>query len=236
MDFLKPPTDNLYKFLAIAGLVLIGLAVYSYSNARNQELRAMQDVQNALIPVFDVKEEKLQYGPPFRLTRTKEPRDFGSISGSKQEYDGYCKNFYQVIDNYWNGIEAATKDEMVEYFKRPVVVQFYQREKKMTPESYKEMVDKITLPEFWEQTAFEREVARLNLQHYSKILSLSHIARKTHLESEQISFWSNVGLWFGIAFTILGFGCWMVLVQRHQDAILKHEREYARKKSLAKIP
>jgi hypothetical protein len=28
MDFVRPPTDNLYKFLAIFGLVAIGFSTY----------------------------------------------------------------------------------------------------------------------------------------------------------------------------------------------------------------
>ena len=59
MPTLNPPTDNLYKFIAISGLVFIGLSVYIQSDADAEKRAALaqytKTANEVASQVFDYK-------------------------------------------------------------------------------------------------------------------------------------------------------------------------------------
>ena len=60
MDYIKPPTDNLYKFIAISGLIILGYAVY-FNEASISDLRIKTIEHETQKSILKVEIKTLEY-------------------------------------------------------------------------------------------------------------------------------------------------------------------------------
>ncbi len=236
MEIIKPPTDNLYKFVTIGSLGLVVFVLYYVQQEYGKMLERMSyfatteyeflrewaaqpeaPLPDMMLPVDGheawLSEEKKQWMPEPVEDWPPESGEFADlIAGSL------------VLTNYQR---LPNADKLAVYFEQPDVLTFYKTGKRMSDADYETFSKNMALDQF-------KELMRPNTEYYQRqfdrLLALMHengeAAASLVISKQQI--WSlKWALICSIVLTVVGSFSWYWLFQRHQDVIVRCERETA---------
>ncbi len=228
MEFLKPPTDNLYKFIAIGGVAIIGVCLYVSTTVQSELFKAEQQFLKESIDRTE------QYGefpnstlPFFRpLFDNIESPKVNFISRSPEDRDLFLNYLYQSRDSLRPKTAPPTPEEMDAYFQRQDVKDYFVIEKAMSSKTYEAMAQQMTLPRFNSmvkpQIDFFLKAERLINR---RIMAMSEFwgIVDTHLHHNSSA---AMGAVAGVCIAAAGFILWWIMVQRHEDRILLNKRNH----------
>jgi hypothetical protein len=100
MNFGSPPTDNLYKFISIFGLVLLGAIVFfMYRLERDYRIESMnlELQQNILISQSRALYEDLKGANDYISLLDSELQSLNKSNLSKNDYNSYIEKFNSIV-------------------------------------------------------------------------------------------------------------------------------------------
>jgi hypothetical protein len=234
MEPFKPPTDNLYKFIAIAGLVLSLGCVWQmnklhsyayetmerYDSVRNSQMRRRAGDKLSVYPSLIVK-DKWPKHPSFDEVEARDD--------ARRTYMEYADSLGELL---YEESATPTEKSKSEYFSREDVKSFFKIEKGIEREKYDSFVSQMTVSEFAELVRPEIESAR---QERADLVQELDLLRDTWraIDWFYLAFrWAGLLAWVGGGVSVIGFIAWYVQVQRWEDQLLKARA----KVELAKTP
>jgi hypothetical protein len=226
MDFLKPPTDNLYKFLAIGGLVVIGFSLYTKHGARNDLIKVIdsfQKEQHGFAEQLLVPQITESLRPPLRKWEPPDPPQGNYLTGDRADRDAWKVVFDNILEISRKNAAPPTPTEMGEYFRRPEVLGYYMLYEGRPEGDFIKQGKTKSYPDFVDLIKDERQMWQ---SKFREILQFTHALDSTWAvidEYNAIDAHSKVGFWVGVGMTVFGFGLWWGVLQRHQDKIVKRE-------------
>lgn len=230
MDLLKWPTDSLYKFIAIAGLVGAGFLVAIAVSSDHDRKKVGTDFFAAELQrrvEHSTHEDTRKVYPPMVhwYDELPDPPNVDYLMGSKDdraEWGAYVQHQIAAFSKY--RLPAKT-EEMQTYFERADIRRYFERHKGLTGEAYQKFVNGTNLERFAEMTAGERAEydERLTLMWKHWIAVQAAWDEIDHFRERQ---WYS---WFGATVlapvTLIGFALWYVRVQRPQDRITQRDSQ-----------
>jgi hypothetical protein len=221
----KPPTDNLYKFVAIAGLAVSAFC-FVFPNQQAESLASKIDAHATELLEFESKLNDLEVsGIQIRTDEHASP--YRAIAANKQEQADY----HRAIDKLGSGLlEAETlsgKWAKNAYFANAAVREFLKKTKGFTDSQYDTWVNGMTVDEYQKLMEPYRTLAKTLRHDLFKYIGLLEATWELTERVEQYAKWAQWGTWFGLGIALLGFACWYFLLQRHQDALLRKQLKEA---------
>ncbi len=246
MDLPHAPTDSIYKWSAIAGVMAVLFCGYVKYDAYRQNATLAADflkkeVDRTLetMPRFssNLASDKLGLEPPmvYPIGEVEMLPPVVSL-GSVAEREAYWAKTEKLDALFQQrGAQPYLEDVMQQYFARADVKSAYTKILGMSEADFFQMARATTLSAFEKQTRSEREF-------YFDL----HVDMKRHQVALQ-SLWqqvdnynsvdrlSNFGIAGGLFFIVGGFRLWWTRVQRYQDVILKADAQDAEARLLPHV-
>jgi len=218
---LQPPTDNLYKFLAIAGLASILVSAYFFNDQNKDSYQKRLPLEHEFNQILD--EYHTKFGSRIAhkdLGITKEDEDKGSLQDSLafsvafgdrdsilEHINLHDKQLLKLMSH------SAYKLEAAEYWKKWFA---------LTDESLSAWVDDDS-PDSKVNTVISQAIEfRPRYEKSLQIVKEIWILVDTF---KNAAIGCVVGIVVGFIMMIIGFVLWYIQVQRPQDLILKCELE-----------
>jgi hypothetical protein len=215
MDFLKPPTDNLYKFVAITGFVLTVVPPYlayrfdadSYLTIHEYE-REVGDVLSEYHAIFvdqirpdQIKEVRLvDETIPFQLHRLNTDEDLQKIINHLEEHDH--KLFM---------LSAFPKKD------DDVARELWTTSFRLSPEAYDALIQSPSADNLISKVNSQ---ARLLRPKHQRIIFTVVDTVTLADDVDVAALYAFGAMAIGIVLMIVGFALWYIRVQRPQDRIL----------------
>lgn len=232
MDTLKPPTDNLYKFLAITGIVLVAFCLYTKRQARKDllvrvEAFRREETENTE-NLFLSKAQPIPLMPPVRSLEQPANLPTGDfLLGNAHErlvWEAFLASEQKVaVANS----SFPSNDEMVEYFKRPEAIDYFVNIKLVPKDEYDKFVQGVTMVRFIEMTAGEREFLLAKRRGFQRLYQAVRPVWDAIDDYESLSAHCDEGWKWGLGLTVFGFSLWWWKYQRYQDRLILAETEKA---------
>lgn len=242
MNTLKPPTDNLYKFFAVSGIVLIGFFTWlehgTWHRLLEHGLEYEQEYDTQL-DAFDAM--TVEYGLWFTVVEQNMTGDYDkkAIAALSEAFEGPAKraakqqgwfdrnDWVQMVKeadalgNYTAA--AATSDYLIDvdfFVDNTELVDRLKKMNSMSDEEFTQWMEsseaKESYLEFIKKCVITTgKFRRLSSQGYMMIAYLD--------DQLDALFWRNVMRWIGGLLAVSGFVLWYFKVQRFQDAIVKRQ-------------
>jgi cell division protein FtsB len=199
-DFLKPPTDNLYKFMCVSGLVMILFALTYPPWLLHKSIQAVYNLEKDVkLLELDVKEDTRV----LEESRAAAETLHGEQQSLQKEMDALNKSL---------GPNPSTA-----------------RLKKHIPEAKRaQKISEELISKADKQTQVADTLRQVNLDHIRKRIEIEARLHLQLWESRAgIALTVICGLFgiVGVFVFVKGFNAWSLRVQVYQDAILKKQAE-----------
>jgi hypothetical protein len=212
------PTDNLYKFFSITGLLVLAFSIL-YPALRSDE------VQKNLIDLKG-KYELLKYKQDLIIIEQKETSSLSKKLIKKQDEQLAARNISRAdnkssntdIDDYQQLLKDLKNENEREYFEFKIKYNDEIVPNQKEVNSYLASIDKQKL------VAQQLDI---------KEIELSTVNEAVRLEIKKIDYLmtlSSIGKIIGLIMTVCGFGLWYFLHQKLQDEIINFQVEEYRQK------
>jgi hypothetical protein len=223
MDWIKPPTDNLYKFVFIAGLLVAGFAVYwRYKVAESM---------SALNGDFDKDYIELVVGHNTLLLPFASTVPFAQLPIEEEELDPCTAD---LAKERRKAIEKMNKmkDQLMcvaqpmpgatlkKRFQLPEIKKQIMQRNSLDEATYAKYVDEQKESDLEKNQALCAQQAIAGLVKWSTVRGELTDAFDQMTAYREAARESTFGIWVGLVFAAIGGTFWFLRVQRYQDRVL----------------
>lgn len=217
MEYFKPPTDNLYKFIAISGLLFMGVAFYIHVFYMGETLDRFNANQLRLIDIWSEYRILALQGFPTKqvdsLALKVNVHWIGEWQWSEEQLSQMLKDCEGIS-------QEVLKFSNVPAVNDPDAKEFWMKYRGIRGEDYDQLVkepggDHVITHTITSARALLRGVDELPQ------LVLNQWQEQERARAAIQFRWAALGL--GALLTVFGFALWWWRVQRKQDAILDAE-------------
>lgn len=219
------PTDNLYKFMAIAGLVLFGVSIIF---PVQQELVISSEIHRQTLEWYDLfsamSEVDDEY-PNWTMRDADSGNPAKAIERTQRDeiISGLCeeeKHLKRVASM------APDEDDKQYWFSLDFIKKTSKRKQRLDDAQYDRWVKSLSLADFSAMMKPKSELARKSLP---KLFQLKvTLERLWELKKflAQVLACCVAGIAIGLSLVLSGFYLWYVRCQRYQDSALSKEANY----------
>lgn len=237
MDLIRPPTDNLYKFLAISGLVLLGLSSLGeikigveLVNVSRQPYVDLLRFENELSNFVDdqkyfedVSEIEGKLSVRYSAIQAADSRLANAPGGKlmdkalEQEVFALCDE----IDAELRRLAVQPCCESIEaYLGLAATKSLWSCGKGLDSDEFTAHVEKLKSDNFKDVIAERKSRGRKLQADFAEVTVNLEVAVEGMYVIQEWKSYFNWGRTVGIAVSIMGFILWYSKVQRHQDLLL----------------
>lgn len=221
----KPPTDNLYKFVAVTGLALAAFC-FVFPNQQSDSLSSKIDANATELLEFESRLNDLE-GSGIQIRSDEHASPYRAIVATKQEYADYHCAIDKLGSDLVDAETLSGKWAKNAYFANTKVRESLKRTKGFTDSQFDAWVNAMTVDEYQKLMEPYRTLAKTLRHDLFKHIGLLEATWKFSERVEQYAKWAQRGIWFGLGVALLGFACWYFKLQRHQDALLRKQLDEA---------
>jgi hypothetical protein len=217
MDYLKLPTDNLYKFVAFAGLAsLVASLIYApyFIQMTTREINRLGSQCESRIAEMDnlvLRGIPLEHLEKMRLTIERtEPSDGAR---TEAEIDDSLKQIQELEGDLLNlsTLPAASNDDSKKYWMDALA---------MSEDDFKTWANNIDGDNLLTRTV---KAARLLRPRIPEIISATLEIEDLREQVKQANRWSYWGVRFGVLSFVTGIVLWYIKVQRPADLLASNQ-------------
>lgn len=243
MDMLKPPTDNLYKFVAISGIVLVGFFIWLQHGASigllEHGFKFEADHDSAMLEAGALMTE---FGIWFEVLERNLTDEVGKkvLADIEELAEPAKEQKADAVVGWFSENEIlemiSASNAMGNLFDRGAVLDYWtgvenavkdadwaakiKKLNSMNDLEFASWIESVDLQKSYQEftrscKAMSAKMRLLSSQGY-RVLSL-------YDELEVAEYFRNAMLWLGGFLAVAGFALWYHKVQRYQDAILEQQ-------------
>jgi hypothetical protein len=218
MDF-RPPTDNLYKFIAIAGLLILGFSVYLRHTVQVETQRLEMEFYKSDVERFTTGSIGGEFPPP--LTGPSESISFPDgrerVRGSDSDRQSWDTAINALLNEQEKHTGMPAKVSPNDYFQRPDVVAYYRDIRGLSDTEIQSMAAATNAETLWQLGLKTRDAYRAAYRdNATNAAGIVALRRQVDYE-KSIKYWTTTGMTLGCFLAGIGFVLWLYWVQIPED-------------------
>lgn len=228
---INPPTDNLYKFMAIAGLVIFLAAMtvpYKFAFDLDSEIQAYEESANKFVVQHDHLWLDIVGGVVNELGQVAGPNSMPRNEGDNENEliikTSFDDVFIQGIDTELRALSgASTKDALRRILDLPEIKVTMQTRYSIADDKYDEFVGKVVSQDLDETLQTIPQRARRIREEFGIMRPKNLRLWKLQEWQRQLREYAPCFAGIGVGLGFIGFLGWWYKVQRWQDIVLRRQ-------------